>query len=92
MSETETMVERVARALHKFGGAPDYKFDWLPGGEWEDIGENPQAFLKEIARAAIAAMRTPTDKMLDAMNPSFRYAGIVIPEAWAAAIDAALKE
>ena len=42
------------------------------------------------ARAAIEAMRDPPEYVLDAMNPSKRYASTVIPEAWNDAISAAL--
>ncbi|HEY1034960.1 MAG TPA: hypothetical protein VGE09_08265 [Pseudoxanthomonas sp.] len=45
-----------------------------------------------IARAAVEALRNPPDRVLDAMNPSGRYASIVIPEAWNDALDAILKE
>lgn len=45
-----------------------------------------------LARAAVEALKNPPDAALDAMNPSNRYASLVIPEAWNDAIDAILSE
>lgn len=81
MAEIETggMVERVARALQ----------DACVG--WEDDVRQGVAW-PMLARAAIEAMRDPPEYVLDAMNPSKRYASTVIPEAWNDAIDAALLD
>jgi len=43
------------------------------------------------ARAAIEALRNPPEFVLDAMNPSGRYASTVVVEAWNDAIDAILS-
>lgn len=66
------MIERVARAICT--GAGDYS------GPWQD-------FIPE-ARAAILAMREPTEAVLDAGPPS----PYMDPEIWAKMIDAALAE
>ncbi len=54
------MVERVAKAI-------ETAIDMAqppPGEDWE-----PQLHAKEFARAAIEAMREPTEAMLAAINP-----------------------
>jgi len=67
-----TMVERVARALQQeMGTAP--------------ADEPPSSFA--LARAAIAAMREPTEEMIDA----WITAPGAIKGGWQAMIDAALE-
>ncbi len=68
------MVKRVARAIE---AVRDYK---------EDI--SIRATPEELARAAIAAMREPTE----AMTGSLRWFGEDDLELWQLMIDAALKE
>lgn len=76
------MVERVARALYAVntGGA----------ASWEDEAPEFQQWVCEQARAAIAAMREPTEAMVEEGASEIRAAGG--PEfVWRAMIDAALK-
>lgn len=77
-----TMVERVARALHPeifkdFGGHGP--------GECPDCDEQRE-LARELARAAIEAMREPTQRMLDA---TWTDASAFT---WRTMIDAALNE
>ncbi len=78
---TDDLVERVARAM--FVVESDDPDD---PGVWEYAAENYRA----LARAAIEAMREPTEAMIDA--------GAIYADcngahgAWQAMIDAALKE
>jgi hypothetical protein len=86
-----TMIERVARAMTE-----DFVNDQL-----DNIEINPRRYADDnwksyasMARAAIEAMREPTDEMVDAgriarMNVAGGYDG---PSGWEAMIDAALKE
>lgn len=92
------MIERVARALFE---------EWLtkegvireqaqngPYPPWERQGEMGHRPWLQSARAAINAMREPTDDMWSAMrlanlNIAGGYGG---PSGWEAAIDAALKD
>lgn len=88
--KTSGMVERVARALHTVDDArsrPDLAV------EWEACLPVYQKMKLEEARAAIDAMREPTEAMMDASNRewdgrmSYRSSG-----AWRAMVDAALSE
>jgi hypothetical protein len=92
---SETMVERVARAIHD---AECCCGTWRePSREWATRGlvscHDPDHYHSprqlagwvEEARAAIAALREPTEGMMH----GFRSAS---KEEWAAAIDAALAE
>lgn len=77
---SESMVERVARALydaHPFSG-PAYDSD----------RESYKETFRIQARAAIEAMQTPTRRMLDA-GPGEPY---MDEEVWAKMIDRALNE
>lgn len=81
------VIERVARAIAETGN----------GGDWDSRSfyqEEHKEFHRKRARAAIEAMREPTEAMIDAVDlPGL--AGdpeIVIAKAWRAMIDAALKE
>lgn len=60
----------------------------VENGPWGLIGK---ADARLIARAAIEAMRKPTEEMERALNSYAVCAGYV-PEGWGAAIDAALAE
>ena len=68
------MVERVARAIVAEYG-PD-------GWDADDY--------RRMARAAIAAMREPTDAMIDVLNRHAQCEGF-IEEGWRAAMDEALR-
>jgi hypothetical protein len=70
------MVERVALALWK---------DRYPDDEWN---ETDRRDFEGHARAAIEAMREPTQQMLDAMNGPDEHERIN----FVAAIDAALRQ
>jgi hypothetical protein len=81
------MVEKVARVLYEKNHPRDSS--WSP---WEALNPSEVGCYTDLARAAIEAMRSPPEYVLDAMNPSGRYASVVIPEAWNDAIDAILSE
>jgi len=82
---TETMVERVARAIaqglgddfdHAFTG----KSEWISergekGGRLRDVNEPMQSDYLEAARAAIEAMSEPTEAMVETACKSHK-AGI----------------
>jgi hypothetical protein len=93
-----TMIERVARAqweARRKWSAEHYDMP-VPLEEWGD-GALPIAngIMKE-ARAAVEAMREPTEAMLKATqdHPDHYIAGDagMTPAQWASAIDAILKE
>lgn len=104
MSETE-MVVRVAKAMladlersPKDGGEHGCLFEAAPDLHLVIRGH---VDLKSLARAAIAAMREPSDAMLNVFHdriviecrPASRDAEVKNDaEVWAAAIDAALAE
>jgi len=80
------MIERVARALWD---SPDYiglcSDERRRDGSWHDC--------IHLARAAIAAMREPTEKMIDAGSKEQRnILSKPIEGIWTAMIDAALTE
>lgn len=77
------MVERVAKALarHEFG---DFDETWF--GHEAFMGD-----YRELARAAIAAMREPTEAMLEAAFAKTGYR-TTAEEHWQLMIDAALQE
>jgi len=76
------MVERVAKAIHqeRFGG----KLIW---GHYPD---SEKACLEE-ARAAVEAMREPTESMISKGYDHVDYGGAHIESAWRAMVDEALK-
>jgi hypothetical protein len=79
------MVERVARALHE-AHKPwcDYTYDF----------EHPMAsreVYEALARAAIAAMREPTEGMIEARSVPGVLERSDIRLVWMAMVDAALK-
>jgi hypothetical protein len=59
---TETMIDRVAEAIE--AKLDDYRW----AGDAELVGEGRQNMAREIARAAIEAMREPTEGQLDAVR------------------------
>jgi hypothetical protein len=80
------MVDKVAEAI----------LDALPAFVGEGASDDPLMIsyidceavdLREIARAAIEAMREPTEQMVEAASPPKGIAG-----GWSAMIDAALKD
>lgn len=75
------MIERVARAIlgERFGGAAD----------WDRESETFRAACRAQARAAFAAMREPTDDMVDAGYNETMMRGARLH--WQAMIDEALK-
>lgn len=79
------MVERVARAVYE---ADD---PWSDAFPWPDLNESqnsPETY-RRIARAAIEAMRRPTDEVAVALD---RVPGGWGRGAWIEGIDAALRE
>lgn len=83
---TDNMIERVARAI----------WNTKPGAKihpWERLGTVRNDYLAE-ARAAIEAMRTPTEAMVRAGSEEFDpfVYGNTETDCWHAMIDAALKE
>lgn len=93
----DDMIERVAKAMYDadktiiFQTKDGFVFlDWDEAGVFKD-GAKEKAKLLKLARAAIEALRNPPEFVLDAMNPSGRYASIVVVEAWNDAIDAILS-
>ena len=101
------MVERVARVAYECGirryaaanPLPPY-LEAVVKERWEDIGEVSQNHWRDIARAAIEAMREPTEGMNAegyAAACEHDYGDTVpsheiAPATWRAMIDAALKE
>jgi hypothetical protein len=94
------MIERVAKALY----ARRPNGQGIPGGQWhvdpwEKIGDAMQAEHRAAARAAIGAMREPTEGMHDAgavayyrHNKKDEYLAYgLADEMFSAMIDAALK-
>lgn len=84
----DSMVERVARALvESFNTSKNYPPP-IVRRPWEQLPPSGRAYAYDQARAAIAAMREPTQKMLaagfhdDESNRDF----------WISMIDAALEE
>ncbi len=85
-----TMVDRVAAALCELARLP-------LGPSWEDLRDGERAYLRKHARAAIEAMREPTDwmvecgaawiKVLDQSGDDF-----VTCNAWRSMIDATFSE
>lgn len=89
MATDRTMMERVARAMC----APRY------GVSWESIGPETREYLMYDARAAIEAMREPSNAMLqawadaDTQSAIENYGrGLDVETGWDIGIDAALKE
>lgn len=77
-----SMVERVARAIAR----DDYDGDDL----WDEFGPGNKASYTANARAAIEAMREPTEKMSD--EGAANNFGKPSYAAWQAMIDAVLLE
>jgi len=80
-----TKIEEVARAIYEGRNGPGAR-------PWAHLSAAHKAPYRTDARAAIEALKNPPEHALDAMNPSGRYASVIIPEAWDDAIDAILSE
>lgn len=78
------MVERVARAIADAGGSD---FDQLPSKHGPGFGL--RNMYMNMARAAIEAMREPTQRMEDA---AFSQTMTIPTRGYTAMIDAALKD
>jgi hypothetical protein len=76
------MVDRVAKALWESSD------DTEMGAPWENLTGHWRKTYEDMARVAIAAMREPTQAMLDA-GPVEPYMDAYV---WAKMIDAALRE
>lgn len=80
------MIEKVARATYnKFmEGVEDLE------PSWDELPEDHQFRLKEAAKAAIEAMREPTEEMIEPFKSTASNEYIL--RCWSDMIDAALKE
>ena len=77
------MVEKVAKAMHSV--------DALIQPSWESL-EGEQEDYREYARAAIAAMREPTEAMIEAAQWNTTRGKVpTFKDQWQAAIDEALE-
>lgn len=76
------IVEKVARAIYQ-ADKPSHHADWEVAAKTE----GNRAHWHKVARAAITAMRVPTEKMLEAPG----VAGVTMDADWPAMIDEALK-
>jgi len=79
------MIERVARAI--------FRADYPEEGEGSEIAWEKRAhWYSEAARAAIEAMREPTEEMSEAGNvPTYQWVDNTADDVWSRMIDAALK-
>lgn len=97
MTETESMVDRVAEAI--------WQGEWARAGNggrrrvpWSEIAENDQARYRFIARAAIEAMKDCDNDILEAMWCAMfqdKFTGSELPmlnAGWVAALVKALEE
>jgi hypothetical protein len=87
-----TMIERVARAMAERSNGGDFS-----DGRW--YAEEHRKLWRERARAAIEALREPTESMVAAVDAAEEkvcclaaYERLGFENAWPAAIDAALAE
>lgn len=81
------MVERVARAIGSSGHAEQ------DGHLWDEEREFERQFLLEQARAAIAAMREPTDAMVAEGHAVYAAdPRLALHDLWRAMVDAALTD
>lgn len=95
---SEGVVERVARAMHS---ASPYRLAWGTGRQaWEADREHTREFFRAMARAAIAALREPTEAMLQEAVGAGWHGGVEGytrgemehgANLWRAMIDVALK-
>lgn len=80
MTDISPMVERVAIAAYMATGLDT---------PWPDVTPEYKEMVYRVTRAAISAMREPTEAMLSAGNDEAHHHGFVSP-VWRAMIDAAL--
>lgn len=81
------MVERVARSIYERARpSADFGVDMA---SWESAAPSTRSDLRELARTVIAAMREPSQAMVDA---GVEAVSDGICDAWYAMIDAALEE
>jgi hypothetical protein len=81
------MIERVARALFAV------EWDSKSSDPWEGAYADEREAWLQSARAAIEAMRDPTDAMKDAGDlPTYQWVDDVASNVWGRMIDAALSE
>ncbi len=89
----DELVERVAAAVWKAWRGPEEL-----GAAWPDVSERSRRIGRAMALAAIAAMREPSEAMLDAARDwsGAKYGKPIGDDAaigcWQAMIDEALKE
>lgn len=83
----QSMVEKVARAICDSDFCDNG--DHGAGEAWADMDEQQRDYYRDNARAAIKALREPTEAMLIA---AAEINGLAIIPEWCAAIDAALAE
>lgn len=76
-----TMIEKVARAIYEARNGRGCK-------SWQRLPKSHREPYLSDARAAIAAMRDPTDKQVDAMRENIGP----LKTMWRVAIDAAFNE
>lgn len=93
---TDSMIERVARAIYETKVNPPTKItahrgEWPKPDKWEDLPPILRHEWVDCARAAIAAMREPTEAMKEASSRYCQECADSL-DAWHAGIDAALKE
>ena len=90
------VIDRVARAIYhagfenRHGGRQPE-----PGWCWERAGEVQQEFATRQARAALAAIRMPTDAMVEAGYETLgdcSVSPLMLTSVWRAMIDAMIKE
>jgi hypothetical protein len=77
------MIEKVAKAMYEEHASRSNTL----GPSWDEAGKHFNTFWHDLARAAIEAMREPTDAVILSANPSDLPCA-----AWAKMIDAALNE
>ncbi len=90
---TETMVEKVARAIYE---TEPYQVSMRSEMPWADVHESQKEGFRVKAKAAIEAMRgaRPTDAMVDRFDADHCHMTTYhcISEAWEALINEALKD
>jgi len=93
-----TPLERAARALHNIYTKEKERSGARNMPVWEELGPDGEFYFNHRARAAIAAIREPSEGMIE-MAKNARHSvpegsphGIVFNHAWAAMIDALLAE
>lgn len=88
----DSMVERVARAA-QCEWSQAQELIGLPPEEWDGLKEPVRHYWRVTARAAIAAMREPTEAMLVAGHQAHAAdPNSVLPAVWRAMINAVLAE